>query len=262
MVIDCAGHPASRDAGFFPARALLVLLTLTGGLAVLAVLTQRVVLAAAVTLGQWSDQPASVPPGDVVAAGVVALSAGSLLALAGQTTASALLALVPALLRGSRPAGIERLPRRTRWWVGLALGSTLCAGPGLGPAAATSPPGAPSAASTDTAIEEHVPPSRGAARLPVPDRAVLAAPHRATRPPRPGAARLVVTPGDSLWALAGQLVSPSSDPAQQDAAWKALYRHNRRTIGAEPDLIYPGTVLRVPAELRATSDATNPGACR
>ena len=74
--------------------------------------------------------------------------------------------------------------------------------------------------------------------LPLPDRPTGALPGGARTSHRhllPVSRVVVVRPGDTLWALAGQ--SP---------AWHRLYAHNRGVIGPDPDLIRPGQRLRLP----------------
>jgi hypothetical protein len=94
--------------------------------------------------------------------------------------------------------------------------------------------------------------------LPYPD--LPTPPHLPTARPTPlavdvGGARpddgaagveVVVRAGDSLWSIAADLSPPHSDNAQLAAFVARLYSVNRPTIGENPDLIYPGTVLRVP----------------
>jgi LysM domain len=78
--------------------------------------------------------------------------------------------------------------------------------------------------------------------LPLPDRAQGAA--------RPLDRRVVVRPGDSLWAFAEHdLRAPASDRLVSDR-WHAIYRRNRGVIGPDPDLIHPGQVLRISKEHR------------
>jgi nucleoid-associated protein YgaU len=59
-----------------------------------------------------------------------------------------------------------------------------------------------------------------------------------------------VAPGESLWGIAAAHLAPDADPAQVDHAWQALYDANRSRIGTDPDLIRPGTALRLPRPLR------------
>jgi LysM repeat protein len=60
--------------------------------------------------------------------------------------------------------------------------------------------------------------------------------------PATAAARYVVRPGDSLSGIAAAL--------DVRGGWQALYETNRTVIGADPDVIRPGTVLVLPG--RAT----------
>jgi resuscitation-promoting factor RpfA len=58
----------------------------------------------------------------------------------------------------------------------------------------------------------------------------------------------IVQPGDTLWDIAA-----SNLPREQRtngpiaAYWQRIYEANRDTIGADPDRIYPGTILTIPA---------------
>ncbi|WP_422339104.1 LysM peptidoglycan-binding domain-containing protein [Trebonia sp.] len=60
--------------------------------------------------------------------------------------------------------------------------------------------------------------------------------------PAAAAARYVVRPGDTLSGIAAAL--------DVRGGWQALYEMNRPVIGADPDVIHPGTVLVLPS--RAT----------
>jgi nucleoid-associated protein YgaU len=61
---------------------------------------------------------------------------------------------------------------------------------------------------------------------------------------------VLVRPGDSLWDLARSALASSSaaapSTAQVAVAWPAWWTANRAVIGDNPDLLLPGTVLRVP----------------
>jgi nucleoid-associated protein YgaU len=54
-----------------------------------------------------------------------------------------------------------------------------------------------------------------------------------------------VRPGDSLWAIAERTLPASADDAAVDARWRRIHRLNATRV-PDPDLIRPGTVLRVP----------------
>jgi LysM repeat protein len=56
--------------------------------------------------------------------------------------------------------------------------------------------------------------------------------------PATAAARYVVRPGDTLSGIAAAL--------DVRGGWQALYETNRTVIGADPDVIHPGTVLVLP----------------
>lgn len=103
-------------------------------------------------------------------------------------------------------------------------------------------------------------PSGVLAGLPLPDRAE-SPPRRATPPtteaPQQPAHEIpghtvVVTAGQTLWSLAAQRLPDTATDAQIAHAWREIHAANRSTIGDNPDLIHPGTRLRLPAELDRT----------
>jgi nucleoid-associated protein YgaU len=56
-----------------------------------------------------------------------------------------------------------------------------------------------------------------------------------------------VRPGDTLWGIAAAQLPPAwRSPATIDRYWRQVYRANRAVLGPDPDLIHPGTRLRVP----------------
>lgn len=60
---------------------------------------------------------------------------------------------------------------------------------------------------------------------------------------------VVVSRGDSLWSLTVALLPESAGDGRICAGWHRLYRANKRRIGADPDLIVPGTALVVPRSI-------------
>ena len=146
------------------------------------------------------------------------------------------------LARASCPDGLRRLLLAA---CGLALASGL-----MTPA---------------TAVESRPVPSPDAGTLvglPLPDRAtVVSAPTTlavittvgAERPHRMHAARprpaalpprtVRVQAGDTLWSLAASTLSPDASDADIAKTCRAIYDHNRRVIGGDPNLILPGTTL-------------------
>ncbi|MCL3778644.1 MULTISPECIES: LysM domain-containing protein [unclassified Actinomyces] len=58
----------------------------------------------------------------------------------------------------------------------------------------------------------------------------------------------VVQDGDSLWTITSSLLHRAT-PSEVAVAWPELYHANDDVIGADPDLIHPGTVLALPTAL-------------
>lgn len=58
------------------------------------------------------------------------------------------------------------------------------------------------------------------------------------RPVPPAPKTYTVKPGDTLWAVAKRALGDGS-------RWKEIYNNNAKIIGKNPDLIYPGQVLRI-----------------
>jgi nucleoid-associated protein YgaU len=53
--------------------------------------------------------------------------------------------------------------------------------------------------------------------------------------------------GDTLWDIAATHLGPGERTVLNvHRYWRQVYRTNRRVIGADPDLIHPGTRLDVP----------------
>lgn len=67
-----------------------------------------------------------------------------------------------------------------------------------------------------------------------------------TRAPAPRTRTVVVSAGDTLWALAAATLPPGACEADVAARVTALHRTNRDVVGADPDLILPGQELRLP----------------
>ncbi len=72
-----------------------------------------------------------------------------------------------------------------------------------------------------------------------------------TRPPRPTAALLeavTVRRGDTLWSIAARHLGSEAGDAEIAQEWPRWYAANRAVVGADPDLIQPGTQLVPPSE--------------
>jgi hypothetical protein len=57
---------------------------------------------------------------------------------------------------------------------------------------------------------------------------------------------VVVRRGDTLWDIAARALGTQATAVEIAAEWPRWYAANRDVIGADPDLIYPGTVLNPP----------------
>lgn len=123
-------------------------------------------------------------------------------------------------------------PRHWRRLVLVACGLTLAAGisPAMAETSAGQPPRLPSG-------DQHA-----LAGLPLPDRATTPDPIKVSA----DNATISVRVGDTLWDLARTRLPAHSTNVEVAAYWHAIWRFNRTTIGSDPDLIQPGTILRLP----------------
>lgn len=126
------------------------------------------------------------------------------------------------------------------------LAGTAGLGVALSPAAALAsapaPAPAPPAVSACTEL-----PTPGWPLLPTP-RASTPPPERPSAPPAAaGPDRHLVAPGDSLWRIAAAELGRDATAQQVAASWPRWYAVNRATIGADPNLLRPGQLLRDPA---------------
>ncbi len=200
------------------------------------------------TLRALGSTPRATP--DDAVAGLVAVTA------LGAQALLTWLALTATLTAGGRLSGrpgivcrrvLRRIaPAALRRAAALVLGVGLVCGT-AGPAAATGPaPGTPLSAGVPVSFDWPAQPSPA----PAPatrssDDAAPGAADRAT--PRPDPGRVVVVPGDTLWAIAEAHLPAGADAARVAAAWPAWWAANRDVIGTDPDLLRPGQRLRPPA---------------
>jgi len=59
-----------------------------------------------------------------------------------------------------------------------------------------------------------------------------------TRPVPPAPKTYIVKPGDTLWAIAKKTLGDGG-------RWREIYNNNTNVIGKDPNLIFPGQVLRI-----------------
>ncbi|MCA1710331.1 MAG: LysM peptidoglycan-binding domain-containing protein, partial [Actinobacteria bacterium] len=154
--------------------------------------------------------------------------------------------------------------------VQVALGLTVAVG-ALGASPASASPGAPppavsmdGAGTTAPGLDWGSPPapaldwSGPAVASPVAPsvaQPVAAAKQPVAAAEQPVAARepVVVQPGDTLWGIAAEHLPAAATDAQIAQAWPSWWAANRDAVGADPDLITPGTQLDPPT-------TTDPGA--
>lgn len=186
----------------------------------------------------------------VLLLGACWLAAGAVAGLLEALTGSA-----PAVLRTVTPEAVRRVVVLT---CGLALGTTSsgltarAAAPALpppelgGPALGRPAPGRPAAPATDVLAGLALPERQVGEVIPGPP--VEAARDTSGR-------TVVVRPGDSLWRIGEELLPSGAGTARLDRAWRLLYATNRDRIGADPDLVHPGTTLRLPLPLHTDRSA-------
>jgi len=107
---------------------------------------------------------------------------------------------------------------------------------GCGVAVGTAALTVPAAAHEEAPLPAAAASRHTLAGLPMPD--------RQPGPPRP---TYTVRPGDSLWSVAAGRLPHGASELAIDATWRRVYALNREVIGEDPDLLLPGTTLRLPS---------------
>ena len=247
------------------------------------VLTAVLALAACDAAGRLASAPPSAwgPTALTRALVLMACGAGALgaawHALSGALAVIALAGPAPS----ARGAGVRRTALRAlhRWGAPImrrtAAGALVAAVAAGAPAMAAQAPGASDdlgwapTASAPAPAESSPSPAGGASpgadpTAPQPDPAAGAPSGETSAAETPSAPATThrVSAGESLWSIteelldaeaAGAPTDPSSGgpPAQARIAraWPILYAANAESIGADPDLILPGTALSVPEDL-------------
>ena len=136
---------------------------------------------------------------------------------------------VQALSSASRPSGrwLRWVPDTIRVLVPVLVGAAITAAP----ASASSEAGPATDDTAGIAAAGTVLPG-----LPLPDRVPTGGTVERT---------VLVRPGDSLWRITARLLPASAPASAVDRGWRRLARVNADRV-ADPDLILPGTRLRVP----------------
>ncbi len=172
-------------------------------------------------------------------AAVVVATGAAWLALATTLTA---LELVTGL---GHVAAARITPAFLRRAVAAACGAALAGSTALAAHAAD----APGAATPAQAAWRPVAAGNVLTGLSLPDRTTGEgpAPLEPRRPPSSPHRFHTVRPGDSLWSITAEALGARARAAELSAGWQRLYRANRRLVGEDPDLLLPGTILRLPA---------------
>ena len=221
-------------------------------------------LAGTAGLGWGSRGPlaAVTAPGSATLDDLLALSAAvAAWCVLGWLTVGLLLAVLAGMRGPASP--LARLaamvtPLALRRIAAVLLGASLAGAPvalalpahaGMTRAlVATAQPATPAQALAGAAGLDHWTPDRPtapAAAHPVRERpATLFV--SAPRPERAATQEVVVRRGDTLWDITARALGPGATAADIAAGWPRWHAANRSTIGADPDLIRPGQVLRPP----------------
>ncbi len=83
--------------------------------------------------------------------------------------------------------------------------------------------------------------------------------HDANRGADAAPARVVVSPGDTLWTITEEHLGPKATPQQIAGALEHIYALNRDRIGPDPSLIFVGQELSLPAPAdEASAESAEP----
>jgi LysM repeat protein len=218
-------------------------------------------------LAAWNTAAAAAPSATVDDL-VAAIASVGLVVVAAWGWASLIAHLAAALPgtvgRISAAAAAVMTPAACRGAIRLLLGASAISAPITPVAASAAEPVAYALATSSTAgsnadfadlpgIER---PAMVLGWVPtVPEPAPAAAPQVDVRlvatPPSEAEAMLdevVVRRGDTLWEIAARALGRHATAAEIAAEWPRWFSANRAVIGTDPDLIYPGTVLRAPTQ--------------
>ncbi|HKH78147.1 MAG TPA: LuxR C-terminal-related transcriptional regulator [Rubrobacteraceae bacterium] len=91
---------------------------------------------------------------------------------------------------------------------------------------------------------------------------VAEAQETAATPDAPGAERVVVRPGDSLWSISSDLLGPNASQRQIAEETGRIYALNRSLIGGDPNLIFVNQKLSLPPAAGQPAPEPSTGAAR
>ena len=111
------------------------------------------------------------------------------------------------------------------------------------PATAALPPAVPSATPPGTPVAAA---PQWQPLSPVIEPGPLTGPPLRLQQPEGQWTELTVRPGDSLWSLSAARLGPFASDVDIALDWPRLYQANREVIGANPHLLRPGQILRIP----------------
>lgn len=240
-----------------------------------AVLTEVAVLLARLAWATAAGARQPLAPADLLVA--VAAAAAALVAVRLVLCSAACVVAVALAVVGSGTAdravriAVTTSPKALRPGLGALLAGSIAlgvAGPALAAAPVSTSTGVvrPEQRSTAVDAQPGLPSPEWAAlpapgwlppaprRAPAPVRG-LPATHLVTGPVVPDTAargrtaddEMVVRRGDTLWHIAARSLGPGAAVAEIAAEWPRWWRANRDAIGADPDLLVPGTRLHAPA---------------
>lgn len=256
-------------------RAALVVVASGGGVA--AVLRLCASPLSQVRVRTAAGEPLTALPLDLLVTTLAATALGG----CGIWLAAVTLATVHEVVTGASCAVVRAVsPHLVRRLVAACCGLAIGGAGSLGPAFATPHETGEGASPTRSPSGSDV-----LTGLPLPDRVLGAAPRHPTSAARlrargvhPGYAgdTVVMTsasapvphrtsttyrvrPGDCLWTIAERLL-PAATADQVDQAWRRIHHANRDAVGPDPDLVLPGTTLRLPEPLTGPAGSRGPDA--
>lgn len=224
-----------------------------------------------------AGQPLTALPLDLL------VTAGAAVALAGCGIwlAAVTLATAYEVVTGASSAVVRAVsPHLVRRLVAACCGLAVGGAGSLAPASATPHETGEGASPTRSPSGSHV-----LTGLPLPDRVLGAAPRlptsavrlraRGAHPAYDGDTVVMtsasgpvrrrtpstyrVRTGDCLWTIAENLL-PAASGDEVDEAWRRIHHANRDAVGPDPDLLLPGTTLRLPEPLTGAAVSHGPDA--